>query len=502
MTTDHERLGDLLDGACTRFADQPALTGGGRTLTYTALAAEAAQLRAALAAAGHRTAGAVLVRVGNEPTDLAAQLAVWQSGGVVVPLHRSSPDTVLRETAERTGARLVLDGARSAGNHVRPTGAAPDRAPLELDAAQALVAFTSGTTGRPKGVVLSHRALSTKLRAIARVLPFRPGDQALQVLQLNFTFGQWTSLLTLATGGTLHLLPRFDAPAVLRRLAAERADRIAVVPSMLRLVDRELSTPGTGAELRAALRASGGPGTWITGGEPLPAGLGRRLRAALPGSGIADVYGLSETSTSDFILTPDRYDAAAGTIGRPSPGVEFRIATGDGPPRPPVPGTAGELCLRTPHLMTGYLDDPASTRAALDGDWLRTGDLASVRPADGMVELVGRKKQLISRGGIKIAPLEVERPYALHPASAGCLAVGVPDTMLGERVHLVFVAAPGTSPTEEELRAHGRRHLEPYQVPERIHFVAELPLGRTGKTDRAAAARLAASAAAGTEAVR
>ncbi|MEU9774295.1 MULTISPECIES: fatty acid--CoA ligase family protein [unclassified Streptomyces] len=500
MITDHERLDALLAGACDRFADRPALTGGGRTLTYAALADEAARSRAALAAAGHRAAGPVVVRVGNDPADLAAQLAVWQARGVVVPVHRSSPDAVLRETAERTGARLVLDGTRPAGDLVRTTGAASAPAPRELDARQALVAFTSGTTGRPKGVVLSHRALAGKLRAIQQVLPFRPDDQALQVLQLNFTFGQWTSLLTLATGGTLHLLPRFHAPAVLARLATGRTDRIAVVPSMLRLVDRELSTPDSGPRLRDALRASGGPGTWITGGEPLPAGLGRRLRAALPGSGIADVYGLSETSTSDFVLPPDRYDTAAGTIGRPGPGVEFRIAAGDGPPLPAVPGTTGELCLRTPYLMTGYLDDPAATGAAVDGGWLRTGDLAVVRPADGMVELVGRRRQLISRGGVKIAPLEVERPYADHPGTAGCLAVGVPDPMLGERVHLVCVPAPGADPTEEELRAHGRLHLEPYHVPERVHFVSELPLGRTGKTDRAAAARLAADATDRTEA--
>ncbi|MEU6312344.1 fatty acid--CoA ligase family protein [Streptomyces sp. NPDC047014] len=499
MTTDHERLDTLLTSACARFAHRPALTDATRTLTYAELAAEADTLRTELASAGHHPGEPVLVRVGNRGGDLAAQLAVWRARGTVVPVHLGTPDTMMRESAGRTGARLVLDADGPLGVRVRDIVPAPARTPRELGSEQALVAFTSGTTGRPKGVVLSHRALTGKLRAIDRVLPFRPGEEALQVLQLHFTFGQWTSLLTLATGGTLHLLPRFDAPAVLRRLAAERADRIAVVPSMLRMVDRELNTPGTGPELREALRASGGPGTWITGGEPLPSGLGHRLRAALPGSGIADVYGLSETSTSDFILTPDRYDAAAGTIGRPSPGVEFRIATGDGPPLPAVPGSTGELCLRTPFLMTGYLDDPAATRAAMDGDWLRTGDLAVVRPADGMVELVGRKKQLLCRGGIKFAPLEVERPYALHPATAGCLAVGVPDPMLGERVHLVFVAAPGTSPTEEELRAHGRRHLQPYQVPERVHFVAELPLGRTGKTDRAAAARLAAAAPAGTE---
>ncbi|MFF7992025.1 class I adenylate-forming enzyme family protein [Kitasatospora xanthocidica] len=497
MDTDHERLDTLLTSACARFAGQPAVTDGTRSLTYAELAAEAADLRAELASAGHRAARPVLVRVGNRSADLAAQLAVWQARGTVVPVHHGTPDAVLRETARRVGARLVLDPAHPAGARVRRPDPAPVAVPARLDAEQALVAFTSGSTGRPKGVVLSHRAFTAKLRAIAQVLPFRPGDRARQVLQLNFTFGQWTSLLTLATGGTLQLVPRFEAAAVLRGLAEEPAERIAVVPSMLRLIDRELSTPGTGPALREALRAAGSPGVWITGGEPLPAGLGRRLRQALPDSGIADVYGLSETSTSDFILTPNQYESGAGTIGRPSPGVEFRIAADDGPPLPPVPGVVGELCLRTPYLMTGYLDEPAATDAATEGGWLRTKDLATVRVSDGMVELVGRKQQLISRGGIKIAPLEVERPYARHPSCGGCVAVGVPDPMLGERVHLLFVAVPDTSPTEEELRAHGRRHLAPYQVPERVHLVAELPLGRTGKTDRTAAAALAAAVSVG-----
>ncbi|MEV6394685.1 AMP-binding protein [Streptomyces sp. NPDC051907] len=499
MDTDHhQRLDTLLTDACARFAEETALTDGVRSLTYGELAANAAALRTALAAAGHRAAEPVLLCVGNRCADFAAQLALWQARGIVVPVHHGAPESVVRETALRTGARLLLrsDEERPDARIVRLD--LPERAaPRELDADQALVAFTSGSTGRPKGVVLSHRALTAKLRAIAHVLPFRAGDQALQVLQLNFTFGQWTSLLTLATGGTLHLLPRFRAADVLRRLADRPVDRIAVVPSMLRLINRELSTPGDGPALRSALREAGSPALWITGGEPLLAGLGARLRAALPDSGIADVYGLSETSTSDFIVAPDQYEAAAGTIGRPSPGVEFRIASGDGPPRPPVPGAVGELCLRTPYLMTGYLDDPSATADATADGWLRTGDLATVRSSDGLVQLVGREKQLISRGGAKIAPLEVEHPYARHPACGGCVAVGVPDPMLGERVHLVFVPTPGARPTEDELIAFGREHLEAYKVPERVHLVAELPLGRTGKTDRDAAAGLAAAADSG-----
>ncbi|MFD9267731.1 class I adenylate-forming enzyme family protein [Streptomyces goshikiensis] len=521
-----QRLDALLERACARFADRVALDDGEDVLGYRDLGERGRALAAALTSAGLRRGEPVLVAVDNRCGDLVCELGAWSAGAVVVPVHRDSPALVLRATAERVGARLLLGDPRhrpaawedatgpaghpwisgivqdpAAGAPGAPGGPpVPPVPPAELDAEQALVVFTSGSTGRPKGVVLSHRALHTKLRAIARTLPFGEGQTALHLLHLNFSFGQWTSLLTLATGGTLLLTPRFRARQVLELLARRTVDRTAVVPSMLRLIRRELDSPD-GTALAARLAAAGSPGTWICGGEPLPAGLGRGMRALLPHAGIADVFGLSESATSDFILTPDRYDEEAGTIGRPSPGVEYRIMPVDGAPAAEAgaeaeTGTAGELWLRTPHLMTGYLDDPAATAATMAGRWLRTGDLARHRPLDGRVELVGRAKQLIVRGGAKISPLEVEAAYADHPDCAACVAVGVPDALLGERLHLLFVPRAGRMPAEEELRAHGRLRLEAHKVPERVHRVEQPPLGRTGKTDRAAAARLAEAAAA------
>ncbi|MGV4988120.1 class I adenylate-forming enzyme family protein [Streptomyces sp. NRAIS4] len=527
-----QRLDALLGRACARFADRVALDDGADVLDYRALGERGRALTTALPAAGHLRGEPVLVAVDNRCGDLVCELGAWSAGAVVVPVHRDSPALVLRSTAERVGARLLLgdpqhrpaawECATGPAGHPwisrivpdtragTPGGALP-QVPAELDADQALVVFTSGSTGRPKGVVLSHRALHTKLRAIASTLPFGEGQSALHLLHLNFSFGQWTSLLTLATGGTLLLTPRFRAREVLDRLAERPVDRTAVVPSMLRLIRRELDGSPDGAALLRRLAGAGSPGTWICGGEPLPAGLGRGIRTLLPHAGIADVFGLSESATSDFILTPDRYDDEAGTIGRPSPGVEYRIvpldgATGTGPDAAtatgddtdtgagmtaPARGVAGELWLRTPHLMTGYLADPAATAATMAGPWLRTGDLARHRPQDGLVELVGRAKQLIVRGGAKISPLEVEEAYADHPDCAASVAVGVPDALLGERLHLLFVPRAGRMPAENELRAHGLARLEAHKVPERVHLVEEPPLGRTGKTDRAAAARIA-----------
>nr|WP_167532224.1 MULTISPECIES: class I adenylate-forming enzyme family protein [Streptomyces] len=528
------RLDALLGRACARFADRVALDDGEDVLDYRTLGERGHGIAAALTRAGHRRGEPVLVAVDNRCGDLVCELGAWTAGAVVVPVHRDSPAPVLRSTAERVGARLLLgdprhrptaweDATGPAGHPwidgivpdagAGPHGGALPRVPAELDADQALVVFTSGSTGRPKGVVLSHRVLHTKLRAISSTLPFAEGHSALHLLHLNFSFGQWTSLLTLATGGTLLLTPRFRAREVLDRLAERPVERTAVVPSMLRLIRRELDGSPDAAALLRRLAETGSPGTWICGGEPLPAGLGRGIRALLPHAGIADVFGLSESATSDFILTPDRYDDEAGTIGRPSPGVEYRIvppgAAGTGPDAAgaagpdsgadgtaAVPGAAGELWLRTDHLMTGYLDDTTATAATMAGPWLRTGDLARHRPQDGLVELVGRAKQLIVRGGAKISPLEVEEAYADHPDCAAGVAVGVPDALLGERLHLLFVPRAGRTPTEEELRAHGLARLEAHKVPERVHLVDEPPLGRTGKTDRAAAARIAAARAA------
>jgi acyl-CoA synthetase (AMP-forming)/AMP-acid ligase II len=491
-----DRLDDLILTACARFPERLAVDDGQDQLTYRNLAGEVLSTTRALSAAGHRAGEPILVAVDNRSGDLVAQLATWSAGGTAIPVHRSTPAQVLLTTARRVGAQLILGDPRhhpaawsevAAGtgeSWVHAVATTPSPVPAELDRDQALVIFTSGSTGQPKGVVLSHRIFHDKLHAIAKVLPFADGDTAVQVLHLNFSFGQWTSLLTLATGGTLRLVPRFTVDGVLGLLANGPVQRIAVVPSMLRQIATVLERARAWPD---KLTAVGSPATWIAGGEPLTAGLGRRLRRILPASGIADVFGLSESATSDFILTPDRYDDEAGTIGRPSPGVEFRVE-----PLPDGgPVGAGELWLRTRYLMTGYLDDPAATAATMTGEWLRTGDLVRHRP-DGLVELIGRAKQLIVRGGAKISPLEVEAAYTAHPDCVGCVAVGIPDEELGQRVHLLFVARDGSRPDEASLREYGRELLDRYKVPERVHFVDALPLGRTGKLDRGAAESLLA----------
>jgi long-chain acyl-CoA synthetase len=212
----------------------------------------------------------------------------------------------------------------------------------------------------------------------------------------------------------------------------------------------------------------------MAGGEPLPAFLGRRLCALWPALQLGDIYGLTETGSCDFFVRPAEYSAAAGSIGKPAAGIEFRLD--------PV---EGELQIKTPTVMRGYLDALEATAAAFADGWLRTGDLARMR-SDGRVELIGRSKDLMLRAGNKISPLELERVFAEHDDVTGALAAGHADPGKGEAVHLFVVPRDGAVVDEAGLLAWARERLDRYKLPDRIHFGRELPVGHTGKADRQA----------------
>jgi acyl-CoA synthetase (AMP-forming)/AMP-acid ligase II len=469
-----DNLGRLLTQKCEAFAQAPALDDVGGTLTYRRLAETAADVERTLRGAGLVPDEPVLVPVANEARDPSALVGVWLAGGVAVPVARHAPAHAIETMRAATGARFTLTNA--AGKLVAKTGgkAPPHRPPLE---GAALIVFTSGSTGRPKGVILSHRAFAGKLQAIDSVLGFTAHTRALLVLQITFVFGMWISLLTLLRGGTLVMHSRFEPMAILAALKEQRISDAAFVPTMLRkflALDESASRP-----LLAGTRLE----RILTGGEPFGRELGARLRKLLPQARIVDIYGLTETCSSDFFLRAHEHEQFAGTIGHPSPRVQCRIADDQGRELPV--NMVGELQICTPFVMNGYLDEPELTRAAFAGDYFRTGDLARMR-ADGRAELAGRINDLIVRGGAKVSPLELDHVLVQHPAVAAALTTGVPDPVMGERIHALIVPRAHASIDEKELRTWVAGRMERFKWPDVYHFGRELPTGRTGKVDRSA----------------
>jgi acyl-CoA synthetase (AMP-forming)/AMP-acid ligase II len=218
----------------------------------------------------------------------------------------------------------------------------------------------------------------------------------------------------------------------------------------------------------------------MTGGEVFPAVLAQAAQRFAPNAGIYDLYGLTETGTCDFCLTPADAPEGFGSIGRPTGGVQVRIAPD------------GELQVRSPFAMLGYLDNPQLTAASYDSGYFRTGDLARMRP-DGLVELIGRVKEIISRGGTKIAPLEIDNLLMQHPDVLAALCGGVPDERLGEVIHAVIVPRAGKRIDEAALRDWLAERTERFKVPEVFYIRDALPVGSTGKGDRRAIAKMARS---------
>ena len=445
-------LADILTGALTPRARAIESTGGDMQ-TPAEITALAERVERVLRNRHLVPDEPVHVRIGNRPADLGSLLGIWRAGAVAVPVHVSAAASTLERLQGLTHARFSVDG-----DQLDVSGEAlPPHRPLLRDAA--LVIFTSGSTGMPKGVVIGHRRLAGKLAALDRLLAFRPDDVVLLPLQLTFIFGIWVALLALMKGARLLLVPKFTIETIGTGLA--QASILAGVPSMFRALLAE-SAPAA-PNLRLLL----------TGGEVLAPKLARAMMDFSPA--VIDLYGLTETGSCDFCAGQPQ---GIGTIGRATEGVDFRIAE------------SGELQIRTPFGMLGYLDDPAFTVASFADGFFRTGDLARVTEG-GYVELIGRAKDIISRGGIKIAPLEIDHLLSEHPAVAAALCAGVPDERLGEAVHAVVVRRAGADLDSATLRTWMLTRTERFKVPDVFYFRDALPSGPTGKADRRAVVQLA-----------
>ena len=349
----------------------------------------------------------------------------------------------------------------------------------------ALIIYTGGTTGAPKGVVLSVCNVSAAVTSMLWTGLGRDGDAALHLAPMFHASGALAVYIWTALAGRHLFLPRFDAGEVLRLVESERLRTLILAPTMLQML---LEHPDCERSDLSSLQRL------IYGMSPMPEALLRRARERLPDVGFVQCYGQTETAGAVVFLQPEDHlftGAAAARLraaGRAHP--LATIALFDAAGREAPAGEVGEICVRSPLVMTGYLRQPEQTAEALRDGWLHTGDLGRM-DADGYLYVVDRAKDMIISGGENIYSVEVENALASHPQVRMAAVIGAPDPLWGERVHAVVALKPGASVTEAALIEHCRARIAAYKCPRSIDLRDdELPLTAAGKIAKAELRRL------------
>ena len=336
------------------------------------------------------------------------------------------------------------------------------------------IQYTSGTTGRPKGATLSHRSILNNARFVGDACAYTEEDRVCIPIPFYHCFGMVMGNLACSVFGATMVVPSptFDPEAVLRALQDERCTSLYGVPTMF---VAQLGHPGLADFDLSSMR------TGIMAGSPCPTEVMRRVIDDMGMSEVTIAYGMTETSpVSTQTSTDDSVEHRVSTVGRVLPHVESKIVdpdTGELVPR----GEGGEYCTRGYHVMLGYWNDPEKTADAIDADgWMHSGDLATMDD-DGYVNIVGRIKDMIIRGGENIYPREIEEFLYSHQAIADAQVIGVPDEKYGEELMAWVQLAPGGELTEDELRDFCRDKIAYFKVPRYIKFVSEFPMTVTGK---------------------
>ncbi|WP_432130501.1 acyl-CoA synthetase [Streptomyces tendae] len=460
-------------------ADRPALRFGERSLTY-------AELAAAAGATAGRIGGAGRVAVWATPAmeTAVAVVAALLAGVAAVPLNPKSGDTELAHILADSAPSLVLappdaelppalGTLERVDVDVRARGAVPEDRTEEGD--PALVVYTSGTTGPPKGAVIPRRALATTLDALADAWQWTGDDVLVQGLPLFHVHGLVLGILgPLRRGGSVRHLGRFSTEGAARELN-DGATMLFGVPTMYHRIAETL--PGD-PELTKALS---GARLLVSGSAALPVHDHERIAAAT-GRRVIERYGMTETLMNTSVRADG--EPRAGTVGVPLPGVELRLVEEDGTPIAELDGeSVGEIQVRGPNLFTQYLNRPDATAAAFTEDgFFRTGDMA-VRDPDGYVRIVGRKAtDLIKSGGYKIGAGEIENALLEHPGVREAAVTGEPDPDLGERIVAWIVPAdPAAPPALGTLADHVAARLAPHKRPRVVRHLDALPRNDMGK---------------------
>jgi long-chain acyl-CoA synthetase len=481
--------------------DKPLCHIAGQTFSYRQVDEISGRVATSLRNLGVSRGDKVAVQLPNLPQFLFAYFGILKAGAAMVPLnpllrareisyHLSDSDARLLITFE-TFAEEAVAGARDIkglatylvnlpGNDQRPSGTkhfdelyfADDTGAIEPTNADdtAVIIYTSGTTGRPKGAELTHFQLFMNCTVAGELFGFRDEDVGMAVLPMFHVFGLSSVLnVSVRHGGTLVLVPRFDADTVVEQLARYQCTIFSGVPTMYIALLRA----DTGGHDLSALRVG------VSGGAPIPAEVIRAFEEKFAGVVILEGYGLSETaSTTTFNVNAEQRKVAS--IGKPIWGVQVRVVDENDDELGPGPDNVGEIVIRGHNVMKGYYKKPDATADAMRGGWFHTGDLA-YRDDDGYFFIVDRKKDLVIRGGYNVYPREIEEALFEHPKVGEAAVIGKPDEKLGQEVLAFVVAKPGETVTAEELIAHCKERLAAYKYPREVRIVDALPTGPTGK---------------------
>jgi acyl-CoA synthetase (AMP-forming)/AMP-acid ligase II len=498
----------LRDGA-ERFSDQLAVVDGDRSCTYSQLRDAADATAGAVVAAGVQAGERVAIWAPNSLDWIVAALGITTAGGVLVPVNTRFRGTEAADILARSRASVlftvrgfldtdypalladsgtalpdlshtvILSGNAHAGEIAFAEFAADGAAVEEVDRRVGAlgpddmsdIVFTSGTTGRSKGVVMTHGQTLRAYLDWCDWADLRAGDRYLIVNPFFHIFGYKAGCLaSFMRGATIYPMAVFDPEQVFELVERER---ITALPGAPTLYQSLLDHPDRGRFDISSLRLA------VTGAADIPVQLIRRVRDELPFERILTGYGLTEAGTVTGSRRDDDFERVATTVGVPWPGFDVRVVAADGTDAPA--GEPGEVIVRGETVMRGYFEDPEATAAAFDDDgFLHTGDLGRF-DADGSLRIVGRLRDMFIVGGFNAYPAEIENLLLRHDAIAQAAVIGVADARLGEVGMAFVVLRPGAATTPEQIIEWARAEMANFKVPRAVEIVAELPVNATGK---------------------
>ncbi|GAA4109423.1 long-chain fatty acid--CoA ligase [Knoellia locipacati] len=491
MGSAESNLASNLVRTATSMPERPAIKMGGQDISYEQLHGLAAKLAGSLRASGIEPGDRVALILPNVPAFPVAFFATLLAGGVVVPMNPLLKAGEIDFFFTNSGAKVAFvwpdfvdeatKGAVTSGTTIVECGPMgpvegvltdgdPIAEPTEREGDDtAIILYTSGTTGRPKGAELTHDNINLNAMRCAEVIQeITPDDVIMGCLPLFHVFGLVVGLnAAVRVGASLALIPRFDPAAAIKVIGDEKVTVMQGVPTMYAAI---LNHPDSDSLDASSLR------TCASGGSAMPLEVMKAFEEKF-GCVILEGYGLSETSPVASFNLPGR-ERKPGTIGLAIPGCEMRVVDLDG--TEVAHGEVGEIAIRGDNVMKGYWGNPEATAEAIPDGWFRTGDLAT-QDDEGYFTIVDRKKDMILRGGMNVYPREVEEVIYQHPDVLEVAVVAVPDDLLGEQVGAGVALREGSTATPEDIIAFTKERIAAYKYPRSVWLLDELPKGPTGK---------------------